>query len=62
MLEQSLEHHKQELRVAVQELGLAARSWSSPAELVRQNPAAWMVAAFVLGWWLGRDSKVVING
>jgi len=61
-LKQSLDHHKHELRMAVQDLGIAARSWSNPTETIREHPAVWLVGAFVLGLWLGRDSKVVLNG
>ena len=48
-LRQSLEQHKQELRVAVQDLGTAARSWSDPTTSIRERPIPWLVGAFVLG-------------
>jgi hypothetical protein len=57
LLEQSLAQHKEELRIAVQELRLAARSWSDP---IRQRPIIWLATAFLLGLWLGRDRR--ING
>ena len=52
-LEQNLEQHKQELRLAVQDFSTAARSWSHPSEAVRQHPGRWLVGAFVVGLWLG---------
>ena len=53
-LRQSLEQHKQELRLAVQDLSVAARSWSDPSESIRLHPAAWLTGAFVVGLWLGK--------
>ena len=53
-LEQNLEQHKQELRVAVQDLSIAARSWSDPSESIRLHPGTWLASAFVFGLWLGR--------
>jgi hypothetical protein len=51
---QSLEQHKQDLRLAVQDLTIAARSWSDPSESIRLHPGAWLASAFVVGLWLGR--------
>jgi hypothetical protein len=51
---QSLEQHTQELRLAVQDLGIAARSWSDPSEVVRSHPAGWICGGFLVGLWLGR--------
>ena len=51
---QSLEQHRHELRVAVQDLGQAARSWSDPTVAIRYRPITWVAAAFLLGAWLGR--------
>jgi len=62
MLRQSLEQHKQELRIAVQDLGTAAKSWSDPTASIRERPIPWLIGAFVLGWWFGRDNRVVIDG
>jgi hypothetical protein len=62
LLRQSLEQHKQELRVAVQDLRVAARAWSHPRESVREHPVAWLAAAFLFGLWFGQDRKVVIHG
>ncbi len=53
-LRQSLEQHKHELRLAVQDLSVAARSWSDPSESIRLRPGAWLAGAFVVGLWLGR--------
>ncbi len=53
-LRQSLEQHKQDLRLAVQDLSIAAKSWSDPAEAIRLRPLAWLAGAFVVGLWLGR--------
>ena len=53
-LQQNLEQHKQELRVAVQDLTVAARSWSDPSESIRVHPGAWLASAFLVGVWLGR--------
>jgi len=52
-LRQSLEQHKQELRVAVQDLSIAARSWSDASESIRLRPGAWLGSAFLVGLWLG---------
>jgi hypothetical protein len=56
-LRQSLELHKRELRLAMQDLGTAARSWGSPAGSIRQRPARWLLGAFLVGLWLGRDGR-----
>jgi hypothetical protein len=53
-LQQTLEQHKQELRLAVQDLSIAARSWSDPSESIRLHPGVWLAGAFVVGLWLGR--------
>jgi hypothetical protein len=53
-MRQTLEQHKEELRLAVQDLSVAARSWSDPAEAIRHRPAAWLTGAFIVGLWLGR--------
>lgn len=52
-LQQALEQHKQQLRLAVQDLTIAARSWSDPSESIRLHPGAWLAGAFVVGFWLG---------
>ena len=52
-LRQSLEQHKHELRLAVQDLTVAARSWSDPSQSVRLHPVAWLAGAFAVGLWLG---------
>jgi hypothetical protein len=52
-LRQALEQHKQELRLAVQDLSIAARSWSHPSESIRSHPGAWLASAFLVGLWLG---------
>jgi hypothetical protein len=56
-LRQSLEQHKHELRVAMQDLGTAARSWSNPTGSIREHPGRWLVGAFRVGLWLGRDGR-----
>ena len=61
-LRQALEQHKQDLRVAVQDLGSAARSWSDPTISIRDRPIPWLIGAFLVGWWLGRANRVVIDG
>ena len=53
-LRQNLEQHKQDLRIAVQDLTVAARSWSDPTESIRLHPGSWLTGAFVFGLWLGR--------
>jgi hypothetical protein len=53
-LRQNLEQHKQDLRLAVQDLTVAARSWSDPTESIRLHPGTWLASAFVFGLWLGR--------
>jgi hypothetical protein len=57
VLRQSLEQHKQELRLAVQDLGIAARSWSNPSESIRLHPGMWLLGAFAVGLWLGRGGR-----
>jgi hypothetical protein len=52
-LRQALEQHKEELRIAAQDLSIAARSWSDPSESIRLRPGAWLGGAFVVGLWLG---------
>jgi hypothetical protein len=54
---QSLEQHKQQLRLAVQDLGVAARSWGDPSGSIRRHPGAWLLGAFAFGLWLGRDGR-----
>lgn len=61
-LEQSLEHHKDDLRAAVRDLGVAARSAGDPATSIREHPIIWLAGAFLIGAWLGRDNRVVIDG
>ena len=53
VLRQSLEHHKEELRLAVQDFTVAARAWSDPSESMRVHPGAWLTGAFLVGFWLG---------
>jgi hypothetical protein len=53
-LRQRLDQDKEELRLAVQDLSIAARSWSNPAESIRLRPGVWLAGAFVVGLWLGR--------
>jgi hypothetical protein len=57
VLRQSLEQHKEELRLAVQDLRIAARSWGSPSESIRLRPGTWLVGAFAVGLWLGRGGR-----
>jgi len=54
VVRQSLEQHKQDLRLAVEDLTIAARSWSNPSESIRLHPGAWLAGAFIVGLWLGR--------
>ena len=53
-LQQNLEQHKQELRLAVQDLTVAAKSWSDPTESIRLHPGSRLTGAFVFALWLGR--------
>jgi hypothetical protein len=53
-LRQTLDQHKEDLRLAVQDLSIAARSWSNPSESIRLRPGVWLAGAFVVGLWLGR--------
>jgi hypothetical protein len=54
-LRQSMEEHKHELRLAVDELRIAARMWTDPRDAVREHPAVWLGGGLLLGLWLGWD-------
>lgn len=49
----TLEEHERELRLAVQELTTAARSWADPREPIRDRPFTWLASGLVLGCVLG---------
>jgi type VI protein secretion system component VasF len=53
VIRQSLHEHQRELREAVHELKLAAASYASPRDPIREQPIKWMIAALALGLWLG---------
>jgi hypothetical protein len=57
VIEQSLEQHKQELRVAVADLSTAARPLSRPRDRVRAQPVLWVIGACLLGVWLGCGTR-----
>jgi hypothetical protein len=54
-LRDSLEQHRCELRAAMEDMGAAARSWSDPTVSIRSRPITWVVAAFLVGAWLGHQ-------
>jgi hypothetical protein len=53
VIRQSLHEHQRELREAVEELKLAARSYADPRDPIREHPAKWLTAALAVGLWLG---------
>jgi ElaB/YqjD/DUF883 family membrane-anchored ribosome-binding protein len=53
VIRQSLHEHQRELREAVEELKLAARSYTDVRDPIRENPVKWLAAAFAVGLWLG---------
>ena len=50
---ESIERDQEEVRVAVQELTVAARSTLSLSEHIKEFPLAWATGAFLVGAWLG---------
>lgn len=53
VIRQSLHEHQRELREAVEELKLAARSYADLRDPIRENPGKWLAAALAVGLWLG---------
>jgi ElaB/YqjD/DUF883 family membrane-anchored ribosome-binding protein len=53
VIRHSLHEHQRELREAVEELKIAAKSAADPRDPIRENPAKWLTAALVVGLWLG---------
>ena len=52
-IRQNLEEHKREIRVAVEELTQAAKSWPDPRERIRSRPGAWLLGGVLVGLWIG---------
>jgi hypothetical protein len=52
LLRQSIDEHRRELRLAVDELREAARSWT-PRDAVRERPLPWLLGGLLVGLWLG---------
>jgi len=52
-IEQSLEVHQRELRVAFAELKNAAVTAASPRHPIREHPERWLLIGLGLGLWLG---------
>lgn len=50
---QSIERDEEEVRVAVQELTVAARSTLDLSEHIRKFPLTWAIGALLVGVWLG---------
>ena len=50
---QSIEQDQEEVRVAVQELTVAARSKLDVSEHIKESPLTWAMGAFLVGFWLG---------
>lgn len=57
VLQQNLEGHKRELRLAVHELREAALVWPDPRERIRERPVGWLLGGLVIGFWLGWGSR-----
>jgi hypothetical protein len=53
LIRHSMEEHRQELRLAVQDLKEAARSWTDVRDPIRERPAPWILGGLLLGFWLG---------
>ena len=53
VIRQSLEEHQRELRDAVEELKLAAKSYADPRDPIREQPGKWLVIGVAAGLWLG---------
>ena len=49
-LHQSIEFHKGELRLAVDELRVAARPWTALSEAIRARPLYWLLAGGAVGF------------
>jgi hypothetical protein len=56
-LHQSIEFHKGELRLAVDELRVAAQPWTALSEAIRARPLYWLLAGGTLGCWLGMRGR-----
>ena len=52
-LRHNMEEHREELRLAVDELRVAAKKWTDPGDIVREHPVPWLVGALAVGLWLG---------
>ena len=52
-LRQAMEEHRHQLRLAVEELKVAARMWTDPRDAVREHPGPWLAGGLGLGLWLG---------
>ena len=50
---QSIERDEEDVRVAVQELTVAAHSTFSASAHIKQFPLTWTIGAFCVGMWLG---------
>ena len=50
----SLDDHKRDLRVAIEDLRAAASPWVVLDEAIRDRPGTWMIAGLVAGMWFGR--------
>jgi hypothetical protein len=56
-LHQSIEFHKGELRLAVEELRVAARPWTVLSEAIRARPLYWLLAGGAVGCCLGMRGR-----
>ena len=53
LLRQTLDEHRREFRMAVEELKGAARSLADPRDPIRDRPLLWLVGGLFGGFWLG---------
>jgi hypothetical protein len=56
-IHQSIEFHKGELRLAIDELRLAARPLTALSEAIRARPLSWLLAGGAVGCWLGMRGR-----
>jgi len=53
LIRHSMEEHRQQLRLAVQDLKDAARSWTDIRDPIRERPVPWLLGGLLLGFCLG---------
>lgn len=60
-LERRLDASRDDLALAVRELGRASRRCVAPRELARRHPWAVLTGAGLLGLWLGLRSEALLS-